>query len=274
MGEHNFTLTIQGTYSDAVLDALFEAGCDDATISHKGDLLFAEFDREADSLLDAVVSAIGDVESVDGPAALHVDPDDLVWASEIAERLGRTRQSVDLLIKGQRGPGGFPAPTSTRPVTRSGGGRRSRRGSRSTRAAPPTPSEAPSWAPSTGRCRPVAAPAAATTRSSSSTPPSTSSPRSEAARRDVQTLATSGGHGTHVVPRRFHPKNGDALAPAGACRIVRPDGRPGGFAAPTRCGCARYGSVSYRPWSQAVIATRDRVLGMVIASRGFVEGVR
>jgi hypothetical protein len=33
-------------------------------------------------------------------------------------------------------------------------------------------------------------------------------------------------------------------------------------------------SASYCPWSQVVIATRDRVLGMVIASRGFVEGVR
>ena len=112
MAEHNFTLTIQGTYSDAVLDALFEAGCDDATISHKGELIFAEFDREADSLLDAVLTAIADVESVAGLAALHVAPDDLVWASEIAERLGRTRQSVDLLIKGHRGPGGFPAPAS------------------------------------------------------------------------------------------------------------------------------------------------------------------
>lgn len=112
MAEHNFTLTIQGTYADAVLDALFEAGCDDATISHKGDLLFAEFDREADSLLDAVLTAIADVESVEGLTVLHVDPDDLVWASEIAERVGRTRQSVDQLIKGQRGPGGFPAPAS------------------------------------------------------------------------------------------------------------------------------------------------------------------
>ncbi|MDX6299926.1 MAG: hypothetical protein QOF53_1140, partial [Nocardioidaceae bacterium] len=41
---------------------------------------------------------------------LHVDPDELVWASEIAERTGRTRQSVDQLIKAQRGPGGFPIP--------------------------------------------------------------------------------------------------------------------------------------------------------------------
>lgn len=112
MAEQQFELTIRGTLTEALIDALFEAGCDDATISQKGDLIFAAFDREASSMLDAVISAISDVESVDGLEVLHVDPDELVWASEIAERVGRTRQSVDQLIKGQRGPGGFPPPAS------------------------------------------------------------------------------------------------------------------------------------------------------------------
>ncbi len=112
MPEQQFELTIQGMLTDARLDALFEAGCDDATFSAKGSLTFAAFDREAPSLLDAVLSAIADVESVDGLEVLHVDPDELVWASEIAERTGRTRQSVDHLIKGKRGPGGFPAPAT------------------------------------------------------------------------------------------------------------------------------------------------------------------
>ncbi len=112
MAEHHFDLTIRGTFTDALLDALFEAGCDDATISHKGELIFADFDREASSMLDAIVSAISDVESVEGLEVLRVDPDELVWAAEIAERVGRTRQSVDQLIKAQRGPGGFPAPAS------------------------------------------------------------------------------------------------------------------------------------------------------------------
>jgi hypothetical protein len=112
MPEHPFELTIQGNLTDARVDALFEAGCDDATFSGKGDLTFAAFDREAPSLLDAVLAAIADVESVDGLEVLHVDPDELVWASEIAERTGRTRQSIDQLIKGQRGPGGFPAPAT------------------------------------------------------------------------------------------------------------------------------------------------------------------
>ena len=40
---------------------------------------------------------------------LRVDQD-LVSASGIARRAGRSRQSVRLLVDGKRGPGGFPAP--------------------------------------------------------------------------------------------------------------------------------------------------------------------
>lgn len=112
MPEHNFELTISAALTDDRLDALVDAGCDDATFSTKGDLTFADFTREAPTMLDAIVSAITAVESVEALEVLHVDPDELVWASEIAERTGRTRQSVDQLIKGQRGPGGFPAPAS------------------------------------------------------------------------------------------------------------------------------------------------------------------
>lgn len=112
MPEHNFDLTISGELTNDRLDALVAAGCDDATFSTKGDLTFADFTRQAPTMLDAIVSAINAVETVPGMEVLHVDPDELVWASEIAERTGRTRQSVDQLIKGQRGPGGFPSPAS------------------------------------------------------------------------------------------------------------------------------------------------------------------
>jgi hypothetical protein len=87
-------------------------GCDDATFSTKDGLTFAEFDREAPTLIDAVASALTDIEAVDGYEVLPVTPDDLVWAAEIAERTGRTRQSIDLLIKGQRGTSNFPTPVS------------------------------------------------------------------------------------------------------------------------------------------------------------------
>ncbi|MGO9559890.1 MAG: helix-turn-helix transcriptional regulator [Acidimicrobiales bacterium] len=112
MTEYSFELTIQGQLTDACLDALYEAGCDDATFAVKGDLITAQFDREAETMFDAVISAIEAVESVGGLEVLQVDPDELVWASEIAHRTGRTRQSVDQLIRAQRGPGAFPAPAS------------------------------------------------------------------------------------------------------------------------------------------------------------------
>lgn len=112
MSEHSFQLTICGSLTDDRLAALVEAGCADATLSSKGSLTFADFDREAPALLDAIASAIADVETVPGLEVLHIDPDELVWAAEIAERTERSRQSVDQLIRGQRGPGGFPPPVS------------------------------------------------------------------------------------------------------------------------------------------------------------------
>lgn len=111
MPEHNFTLILRGDV-DSRGDELFEAGLDDATLGEVDGVAYAEFDREAVSFGDAVMSAIADVHSVPGVEVLHVEPDELVTATEIAARLGRTRESVRLLISGARGPGGFPAPAS------------------------------------------------------------------------------------------------------------------------------------------------------------------
>jgi predicted DNA-binding transcriptional regulator AlpA len=57
-------------------------------------------------------SAIEQVESVPGVRVARLEPDDLVTMSEIAQRLGRSRESVRLLVSGERGPGGFPPPVS------------------------------------------------------------------------------------------------------------------------------------------------------------------
>jgi hypothetical protein len=59
-------------------------------------------------LLEAVLSAIAAVDSVRGLTVRRVDEDDLVSVGEIADRLGRSRQSVNQLITGQRGDGSFP----------------------------------------------------------------------------------------------------------------------------------------------------------------------
>jgi hypothetical protein len=112
-----FTLVATGVDEER-LDALYEAGCDDATVGLDVGNSEIAFDREAPSLLQALSTAIDDVERA-GASVVRVESDSLMWASQIAERFNRTRQSVDMLIKGQRGPGGFPQPaggTSRNPL--------------------------------------------------------------------------------------------------------------------------------------------------------------
>jgi hypothetical protein len=116
MTEWAFRLTVAGIgLTDEQLDALFEAGCDDAAFSLERDgTVFGSFDREAATQEDAVLSAIHDVQSADIDArVLRVtEDDDWLTASEIATRVGRTRQSIGQLVRGDRGPGGFPAPVA------------------------------------------------------------------------------------------------------------------------------------------------------------------
>lgn len=109
---HNFTLVLSGVadLTDALADAVYEAGCDDALLGKRHGVVFLEFDREAATLPEAVLSAVHDLESVEGVDLLRVEPDDLVTASEIARRTGRSRESIRLLSTGMRGPGGFPPP--------------------------------------------------------------------------------------------------------------------------------------------------------------------
>jgi hypothetical protein len=111
--EHDFALIIAGVpeFTERVENALFEAGCDDATFSIQYGQLHAEFSREAESLKEAILSAIADVRKADiGAEVLQVDDCNLVTQSDIARRIGRSRQLVHQYITGQRGPGNFPAP--------------------------------------------------------------------------------------------------------------------------------------------------------------------
>jgi hypothetical protein len=112
MTTHTFTLIIDGpdVTEEPVADALFDAGCRDALFGRRDRVQFADFDRKAPELARAIVSAIEQVESVEGMRVLRVEPEDLVSASVIAARTGRSREGVRLLAEGRRGPGGFPAP--------------------------------------------------------------------------------------------------------------------------------------------------------------------
>lgn len=116
MTTETFTFSLVFAIPDTVsleshLDAFAAADCDDAAFMGPAtDGTFtADFDREAPSFPKAVVSAIDDLRgAVEGLRVLRVVPDDLVTISAIAARTGRSDESIRLLQRGDRGPGGFP----------------------------------------------------------------------------------------------------------------------------------------------------------------------
>ncbi|MGH3441229.1 MAG: hypothetical protein ACRDUY_04135 [Nitriliruptorales bacterium] len=113
MAVYSFTLILdhREELTDEGLDRLYEAGCDDATFGMASGVVVADFDREAPSAEKALRSAIETVEELVGPVH-HVEPGNIVSTGEIAERLGRSRESVRLLASGEQGPGTFPIPVS------------------------------------------------------------------------------------------------------------------------------------------------------------------
>jgi len=92
-------------YGDGGVEEVMLAGPDSAGVFE------VEFERVDRSFPAAVLSAVRDLERVFPEATiLRVEPDDLVTIAAIAERVGRSHESVRLLVRGERGPGGFPAP--------------------------------------------------------------------------------------------------------------------------------------------------------------------
>lgn len=109
--EHDFTLVLTGVgdLTDAVQDKLFSAGCDDATIALRSGRLYMTFSREAATLKDAILAAIRGVRSAEiGADVLRVDYCNLVTQSDVARKIGRSRQLVHQYVTGARGPGDFP----------------------------------------------------------------------------------------------------------------------------------------------------------------------
>jgi hypothetical protein len=111
--DHEFVLVLSGVtdLDEHVMDALFEAGCDDATPSLRFGSFYLTFNREASSLREAILSAIRDIMKSDiGARVKYVDDCNLVSQADIARRIKRTRQQVGQYVSGKRGPGNFPGP--------------------------------------------------------------------------------------------------------------------------------------------------------------------
>lgn len=114
MSTFQFTLIVDGPdlQEQPLIDRLFEVGCDDATIGSSDGVQYVDFDREAGALDDAILSAIDDLEKLEGVEVIRIADAGLASLADIAARAGRTRESVRLLVSGTRGPGKFPKPVT------------------------------------------------------------------------------------------------------------------------------------------------------------------
>jgi predicted transcriptional regulator len=107
-----FDIEVAGPVTDDNIEALADvltAGYGiDASVQadHRGGIVM--FSREAEDAVQAVISAVRDVEA----AGIRVKGvvEDRVVVAEIAERARVTEAAVRYWISGQRGPGGFPEP--------------------------------------------------------------------------------------------------------------------------------------------------------------------
>lgn len=61
--EHEFTVILDGIsdLTPEIMNALFEAGCDDATISRQDGVIAMDFDRAGPSRNAAILSAVADI---------------------------------------------------------------------------------------------------------------------------------------------------------------------------------------------------------------------
>ncbi len=105
-----FTLAVDAVdlSSEEVVEALISGDFEvyPAVIDGKSLLTYRLF---AENSYDAVLDAVGHLQSLLSDAvARRIEPD-LVSVSDIASRLGRPRESIRAWVIGTRGPGGFPS---------------------------------------------------------------------------------------------------------------------------------------------------------------------
>lgn len=111
MNEFSFTLALDANgLTDSQINALYDT-VPDSTASERNQRTYVGFDRDAPDFASAVVSAIEDVErALPGVGVLVLEPEDLVTQADVAQRQGRSRESISQLVRGERGPGSFPRP--------------------------------------------------------------------------------------------------------------------------------------------------------------------
>ncbi len=109
--EYDFALVLSDEleFSDELENAIYGGFCSDCTLSVRSGRIYLTFSRSASSIKEAILRAISDFKSTNIRCAiLRIDECNLVTQSEIARKIGRSRQLVHQYMKSQRGPGGFP----------------------------------------------------------------------------------------------------------------------------------------------------------------------
>ncbi|MBS0556163.1 MAG: DNA-binding protein [Proteobacteria bacterium] len=103
MNEYEFTLKFRlpdgSADPEQFIDAIAEAGCDDALvgIGQRGRIAL-DFSREAEAAHEAIASAVRDVKrAIPGADLVEASPD-LVGLTDVAEILGFTRQNMRKLM--------------------------------------------------------------------------------------------------------------------------------------------------------------------------------
>jgi hypothetical protein len=112
MKTHEFSIIASGLdpRADDFESRFYNAGCDDALVAFQKGRIIIDFAREAESVQEALSSAIDDVRRV-GAKVEHVEPDPLVSLADIAQRSGLTRAAVHNYAKGDR-RSDFPPPVA------------------------------------------------------------------------------------------------------------------------------------------------------------------
>lgn len=104
-----FSLPVDESDMDKLVERLGEAGCDDALIGiGQPGRIALDFAREADSAFGAISSAFADIKQVVPDAKLIEASPDLVGLTDVADIVGCSRQNIRKIMVSSGGA--FPPP--------------------------------------------------------------------------------------------------------------------------------------------------------------------
>lgn len=110
MNIYHFTIVVRdATFDDNLEDVLFQAGCDDALLCQTDDVVYLEFDREAENAQSAMESAFINLNRA-GFYDLILQEKGVSSLAEMAKRLGMSRATLSNYARAKRGDGHFPKP--------------------------------------------------------------------------------------------------------------------------------------------------------------------